>query len=308
MDIQNDTQVSEVVEKPKKIWLIVGVTILITALLSSGGIYLWRTSTIKTLNRQMSTERQDFENKLSSLQNEISDLKNKTHLQTNETGSEEISFKTIKKSLSAKTGTEWQGIRVPSTERKDMGASIYELWRFEKGVGRLIESFPIDTCSSIDWDLTADGGVRVDYMTSPCEAFVVNTLIIFDDEGVEQFRMSHNTSEPYFTFKKEGGAEHEVSLIFEGSCGDDLVWTGKNADLPEVSLKGIDVKTTEEEKSFSLSEPTKIDCHVGYGDNISDPLIGSPDFSDDVINFALPNGQQAIIEIKTDESVEIKFQ
>lgn len=205
-----------------------------------------------------------------------------------------------------KNGITWLGIK--TTPDKGRVAANYELWRVdEKNEKLLIENFSLSICDGINWNLNEKGGVDLRYMTSPCEAFAVNTNIIYNEQGVEQFRMTHNSSAGNFTFKQDGKPEYQVSLIMDGACEGSVPQSSAEPSIPEVLLKGVKLTTFRDGKEFALTKPVKISCGTGYGDAIIDPTITKPILGEEKIEFTLPNDQKAIISLKAAGYAEVEF-
>ena len=188
-----------------------------------------------------------------------------------------------------------------------MYAENYELWLMEDQQRRLIDTFTVSMCDKITWEINENGGVDLYYMTSPCEAFTVNTYIIYDSQGVEQFRLTHNSSAGSFTFKSNGRPEYDVSMIVEGTCEGSVSYPYEEFSFPRVVLKGVKLTSFREEKEFNLSEADEIECGVGYGGVIIDPTIETPTFDGEKIEFILPNDQKAIISLKPTNYAEVEF-
>ncbi|MDO8505221.1 MAG: hypothetical protein Q7S48_01410 [bacterium] len=205
-----------------------------------------------------------------------------------------------------KNGITWLGIK--ATPDKGQVAVNYELWHVdEKNEKLLIENFPLSICDDISWGLNEKSGVDLLYMTSPCEAFVVNTNIIYNEQGVEQFRMVHNSSAGNFTFKHNGKRKYQVSLIVDGACEGSIPQSPAEPSVPKVLLKGVKLTTSRDENEFTLAKPAKISCGTGYGDTIIDPTISKPILGEEKIEFTLPNDQKAIISLKATSYAEVEF-
>ena len=211
-----------------------------------------------------------------------------------------------------KNGITWLGIE--ATPDNEQVAANYELWRVdEKNKKFLIKNFSLSICDNINWNLNKKGGVDLQYMTSPCEAFSVNTNIIYNGQGVEQFKMTHQTNVSNFTFEQYGRHEYRVDLIVDGACeGSVPNYQTKPSILPEVLLKGVKLTTFRDEeeftlKEFTLTKPVKISCGIGYGEEIIEPIITKPILDEEKIEFTLPNDQKAIISLKATSYAEVEF-
>lgn len=202
-------------------------------------------------------------------------------------------------------GVTWAGIK--TLQSKQMNAENYELWLVENQQRRLIDTFTVSVCDNVTWDINENGGVDLRYMTSPCEAFAVNTDIIYDSKGTEQFRLTHNSSAGSFTFKSDRQPDYDVSLVFEGTCEGSFSYPYEEFSFPKVSLKGIKLTNFREENEFNLSKAVEIECGAGYGDVIINPTIKKPTFDSEKIEFTLPNDQKAVISLKSANYAEVSF-
>lgn len=205
-------------------------------------------------------------------------------------------------------GITWVGIK--TTQSNEMVAANYEFWRISGNNEKfLIDNFSvyIGQCDNISWNVNKDGGIDLVYMTSPCEAFDIKTNINYDPQGVEQFRISHNSSAGNFTFKQYGRPEYEVSLDVNGTCEGFVTLSPENFSMPEVLLRGVKLTTFQEKKEFPLIKPEKIACQAGYSDTIIGPIINNPTFNGEKIEFTLPNEQKAIISLEPANYGKVEF-
>lgn len=219
--------------------------------------------------------------------------------------SESELFHKIDKKIS-NGGVTWLGISAMPNEN-DVPVN-YELWRVDENNKKLlIKNFPLSVCDTISWDLNNKGGIDLLYATSPCEAFVVNTRIVYDARGVEQFRLQHDSSAGQFKFKQDGKLEYEVSLLVEGVCEGNLMESSAESALPEVLLEGVRIVSMRGENETTLAKPAKISCGVGYGGVIINPIVKEPIFDEEKIEFTLPNDRKAIISLKPDNYTAVEF-
>jgi hypothetical protein len=237
----------------------------------------------------------------------------------NETSSKTITILNnlyqIDKEVSTETAT-WLGIKALQDKQraiepydKDGTIENYSLWKVENGQGMVVELFAVGGCDNIIWDTNKDGGVQLHYMTSPCEAFRINTYITYDSQGKEQFRITHNSSDDSFTFKNNRRPEYKVDLITEGVCEGSISSLHDQFSFPKVALKGVNVTDTysKEEKEFNLNKAVEIGCGAGYGDTIIDPKIETPTFDSEKIEFTLPNDKKIVISLKAVNYADVEF-
>ena len=199
-------------------------------------------------------------------------------------------------------------LSIKTTDRNSFNLSQnYDFWYINNNKRRLVDSFPIIACGGVDWEINNKGGVDLNYNVSPCEAFIINTKIIYNNEGMEQFMVRHNSSADNFTFQQKNNLEYEVSLITEGICeGSNATLTSVEL-IPKVLFKGIKIKSYLDEKDFLLDNFEEISCVIGYGESINNPVIKDIIFDEEKIEFTLSSNHKAEISLKDDTYAEVEF-
>lgn len=209
------------------------------------------------------------------------------------------------------SGITWVGIK--TTPSDETAASNYELWRIgEDNEKLLIENFPLSNpCFDINWSVNEKGSIDLLYTTTPCVDFAINTHIIYNAQGIEQFRMKQDSSKAYyFTFKQKDRAEYETSLLIEGTCEGYLPYSSEDYTVPKVLLKGVKLTKFAKlsgEKEFTLAKPEEVECGV-FDEIIINPTIETKVLDEEHIEFTLPNNQKGIISLRSTDYPEVEFQ
>lgn len=183
--------------------------------------------------------------------------------------------------------------RFPGAEN-DPGAQTLNLWLLSKSdwSPKFIGRFETGACDSVGWGLLR-GEMSVSYTESPCEAGIIETQYIYDEDGRQKLKVVNSSFNGILEFETIYGVPFSAEFVTDIDCAElsydeDSEESWRNP--PATSITQI----LFSEKSPGQSTKTKVltfgkkipsVCHVVYGGGYGNPGISGVEYYNDSLVF-----------------------
>lgn len=191
----------------------------------------------------------------------------------------------------------WAGIK--TTPSNDLLS--YELWLFNKDKKYLVDHFTHNQCGSVDWTVSDNNNVKVQFIESPCVDLAKTTYIIYQTDRKIIAKTEQESHHNYkFNFRNRYTSNYEIETTVNGVCEGFQDHKDHPSTAPEIEMTGVKITNTfnEEEFVYELPEPIQTRCNVVHSDRfIVNPALEIISVNEKDIEFKFLDNYTAIIPL-----------